>query len=62
MPPTITYEEAKEFSLFMLRAVLNGRANELIDLARRPNFYVEIFHLRHARSERNPQSKRPCAL
>jgi hypothetical protein len=25
MPPTITYEEAKGFSLFMLRAILNGR-------------------------------------
>lgn len=34
MPPTITYEEAKGFSLFMLRAVLNGRADEIIDLAK----------------------------
>lgn len=34
MPPTITYEEAKGFSLFMLKAVLNGRGDELIDLAR----------------------------
>jgi pyruvate dehydrogenase (quinone) len=34
MPPTITYEEAKGFSLFMLKAVLNGRGNEIIDLAR----------------------------
>ena len=34
MPPTITYEQAKGFSLFMLRAVLNGRGDEIIDLAR----------------------------
>jgi len=34
MPPTITYEEAKGFSLFMLQAVLNGRGDEIIDLAR----------------------------
>ncbi len=34
MPPTITYEEARGFGLFMLRAVLNGHGNEIIDLAR----------------------------
>ena len=34
MPPTITLEEAKGFSLFMLKAVLNGQGNEIIDLAR----------------------------
>jgi pyruvate dehydrogenase (quinone) len=34
MPPTITLEQAKGFSLFMLRAVLSGRGNELIDLAK----------------------------
>ena len=33
MPPTITYEQAKGFSLFMMKAVLNGRADEIIDLA-----------------------------
>ncbi|HKV95689.1 MAG TPA: ubiquinone-dependent pyruvate dehydrogenase [Candidatus Angelobacter sp.] len=33
MPPTITYEQAKGFSLFLMRAVLNGRADEIIDLA-----------------------------
>ena len=32
MPPTITYEQAKGFSLFMLKAVLNGRGDEIIDL------------------------------
>ncbi len=34
MPPTITYEEAKGFSLFMLKAVLNGRGDEVLDLAK----------------------------
>jgi pyruvate dehydrogenase (quinone) len=34
MPPTITFEEAKGFSLFMLRAVLSGRGDEIVDLAR----------------------------
>ena len=31
MPPTITYEQAKGFSLFMMKAVLNGRRGEVID-------------------------------
>jgi pyruvate dehydrogenase (quinone) len=34
MPPTITLEQAKGFSLFMLRAVLSGRGDEIIDLAK----------------------------
>ena len=34
MPPTITIEQAKGFSLFMMRAVLSGRGDEIIDLAR----------------------------
>jgi pyruvate dehydrogenase (quinone) len=34
MPPTITLEQAKGFSLFMLSAVLSGRGDEIIDLAR----------------------------
>lgn len=34
MPPTITYAQAKGFSLFMLRAVLNGRADEVLDIAK----------------------------
>jgi pyruvate dehydrogenase (quinone) len=32
MPPAITFEEAKHFGMFTLRAVLDGRARELIDL------------------------------
>jgi Thiamine pyrophosphate enzyme, C-terminal TPP binding domain len=39
MPPTITLEEAKGFSLYMLRTVMNGRGNELIDLAK-----TNLFH------------------
>jgi pyruvate dehydrogenase (quinone) len=34
MPPTITLEQAKGFGLFALRAVLSGRADEVIDLAK----------------------------
>ena len=34
MPPTITLEQAKGFSLFMLKAVLSGRGEEIIDLAK----------------------------
>src|SRR3984957_10220101 len=34
MPPTITFEQAKGFGLFMLTAVLSGRGDEIIDLAK----------------------------
>jgi pyruvate dehydrogenase (quinone) len=34
MPPTITLEQAKGFSLFMMRAVLSGRGDEIIGLGR----------------------------
>jgi pyruvate dehydrogenase (quinone) len=34
MPPAITMEMAKGFTLYMVKAVLNGRANDVIDLAR----------------------------
>ncbi len=34
MPPMITLEQAKGFSLFMMRAVLSGRGDEIIDLAK----------------------------
>jgi len=34
MPPTITREQALGFSLYMIRAVLSGRGDEVIDLAR----------------------------
>jgi len=34
MPPTITVDQAKGLGLFMLRAVLSGRGEEVVDLAR----------------------------
>jgi pyruvate dehydrogenase (quinone) len=34
MPPTTTLEEMKGFSLFALKAVLSGRGDEIVDLAR----------------------------
>jgi len=34
MPPTISLEQMTGFSLFMLKAVLSGRGDELIDLAK----------------------------
>ncbi len=33
MPPKVTTEMAKGFTLYMLRTVLNGRTDELIELA-----------------------------
>jgi pyruvate dehydrogenase (quinone) len=33
MPPTISLDQAWGFSLYMLRAVLNGRSDEVLDLA-----------------------------
>jgi pyruvate dehydrogenase (quinone) len=33
MPPAITVEMAKGFTLFMLRAVMSGRTDEIVDLA-----------------------------
>jgi pyruvate dehydrogenase (quinone) len=34
MPPKITAEMAKGFGLFMVKAILNGRSDEVLDLAR----------------------------
>jgi pyruvate dehydrogenase (quinone) len=34
MPPSITVEMAKGFTLFMLKAVLSGRGDEVVDLAK----------------------------
>jgi pyruvate dehydrogenase (quinone) len=34
MPPSITLEMAKGFSLYMVKAIMNGRGDEVIDLAR----------------------------
>lgn len=34
IPPRIKLEQAKNFSLFMLKAVVNGRGDEVMELAR----------------------------
>jgi pyruvate dehydrogenase (quinone) len=34
MPPSITFDMAKGFSLYMTKAVMNGRTDEIIDLAK----------------------------
>jgi pyruvate dehydrogenase (quinone) len=34
MPPALTLEMAKGFTLYMVKAVMSGRADEVIDLAR----------------------------
>ena len=39
MPPTIDFQEAYGFGLFMLKAVLSGRGSELIELAK-----TNLFH------------------
>ena len=33
MPPKIALEQAKGFSLFLLKAIINGRGDEVLDLA-----------------------------
>ena len=34
MPPRVTAEMAKGFALYMLKAVLSGRGDEIVELAR----------------------------
>ena len=34
MPPKTTLDQAQNFGLFMLKAVLDGRATQLVDLAK----------------------------
>jgi pyruvate dehydrogenase (quinone) len=34
IPPAITVEKAKGFTLYMVKAVFNGRGDDLVDLAR----------------------------
>lgn len=34
LPPTIEFEQAKGFGLYMIRAMLNGRGDEILDLAK----------------------------
>ena len=33
MPPTISFDQVRGFGVFMLKVVLSGRGNELVDLA-----------------------------
>jgi pyruvate dehydrogenase (quinone) len=34
MPPTIGFEQAKGFSLYVIKAVMSGRGDEVLDLAK----------------------------
>jgi pyruvate dehydrogenase (quinone) len=34
MPPSVTLEMAKGFTLYMVKAIINGRADEIVDLAK----------------------------
>ena len=34
MPPSVTVEMAKGFSLYMVKAIMSGRTDEIIDLAK----------------------------
>jgi pyruvate dehydrogenase (quinone) len=34
MPPSIEWDQMVGFSLYMIKAVLNGRGDEIIDLAK----------------------------
>jgi hypothetical protein len=40
MPPATTFDETRKFGVFMLKAVLDGRAGELIDLAKGQSYAV----------------------
>ena len=44
MPPVVTTAEAKGFGLWSLRAVLNGRGDEVIDLATSGNFIKSLLN------------------
>ncbi|WP_349700552.1 ubiquinone-dependent pyruvate dehydrogenase [Acidisarcina polymorpha] len=44
IPPTITSAQAKGFSLYMMRAVLSGRGDEVLDLAS-PNTLKELIEV-----------------
>ena len=34
MPPTISLEQMTGFGMFMVKGILNGRSDEIVDLAR----------------------------
>jgi pyruvate dehydrogenase (quinone) len=33
MPPTIDFDQAKGFGVYLVKAMLNGRGDEILDLA-----------------------------
>jgi pyruvate dehydrogenase (quinone) len=43
LPPTIDFEQAKGFGIYLVKAMLNGRGNEILDLAK--TNWREIFEL-----------------
>jgi pyruvate dehydrogenase (quinone) len=34
MPPTIDFEQAKGFGIYLLKSMLSGRGDEILDLAK----------------------------
>jgi pyruvate dehydrogenase (quinone) len=34
MPPTIDFEQVKGFGIYLVKAMLNGRGDEVLDLAK----------------------------
>jgi pyruvate dehydrogenase (quinone) len=34
MPPSLSFDLIRDFGIFMVKAVLNGRGDEIVDLAR----------------------------
>jgi pyruvate dehydrogenase (quinone) len=34
IPPTINLEQIRDFMLYMIKAVLNGRGDDIVDLAK----------------------------
>lgn len=34
MPPEINFQQAKGFSLYMMKAIINGRGDEILELAK----------------------------
>ena len=43
IPPTVTLAQAKGFSLYMIRVILNGRGDEVLDLATSKNLITEAI-------------------
>ena len=56
IPPSITIEQAKGFSLWVLRAVLNGRGDALLDLAN-THTLREVFNVGKSESWAESEKK-----